>query len=180
MNTSGKEANGLLRIMDAFRAPLIRYAARLLNNLEMAQDAVQNTWIKLSNKIPPLTDPNDETRNWLFRVVHNEAVDMIREEERKRQLHKAWAADPAVGREAEHLPDTGLNECERKVLECLTILPPKQKQVLLLRLQQGLPYEEIARIVGESSGYVGNLLHQAVKTLAAEVKRRKGKGNVSL
>lgn len=166
--------------MDAFGAPLTRYAARLLNNLEMAQDAVQDTWIKLANKIPPLTKPNSEARNWLFRVVHNEAVDMIRSEERKRELHKAWASDPAIGREAEHLPDTGLNERERKVLECLDILPPKQKQVLLLRLQQGLPYDEIAKVIGENSGYVGNLLHQAVKAVAAEIKRREGNGNVSL
>jgi len=37
-----------------------------------------------------------------------------------------------------------------------------------------LSYDQIGEIIGEKSGYVGNLLHHAVKALAAEVKRREG------
>jgi len=39
-----------------------------------------------------------------------------------------------------------------------------------------LSYETIGEIVGEKSSYVGNLLHNAVKALAAEVKRREEGG----
>ena len=174
MSDFGNEQNGLPSVIGAFQAPLLRYAARLLNNVTLAQDAVQNTLIKLARRVPPAEAPTDEVRNWLFRVAHNEAVDLIRAEERKRRLHetyaqqKDWETGGGLGF------DTGTDEREELVLECLSILSPLQKQVVLLRLQQGLSYDEIGEIVGEKSGYVGNLLHHAVKALAAEVKRREG------
>lgn len=172
MNGNGKEQRGLTSVIGAYQASLLRYAARLLNNVTLAQDVVQNTLIKLSRRVPPPEAPSDEVRNWLFRVAHNEAVDLIRAEERKRKLLTAYAEQSDSETDGGLYLDNGANEQERRVLECLGVLPELQKQVVLLRLQQGLSYEQIGEIVGEKSGYVGNLLHNAVKALAAEVKRR--------
>ena len=174
MSDFGKEQNGLTAVIGAFQAPLLRYAARLLNNVTLAQDAVQNTLVKLARRAPPAEAPTDEVRNWLFRVAHNEAVDLIRAEERKRRLHETYAQQTDCETGCHLGFDTGTDEREELVLACISVLSPLQKQVVLLRLQQGLSYDEIGKIVGEKSGYVGNLLHHAVKALAAEVKRREG------
>ncbi len=174
MSDFGKEQNGLTAVIGAFQAPLLRYAARLLNNVTLAQDAVQNTLVKLARRVPPAEAPTDEVRNWLFRVAHNEAVDLIRAEERKRRLHETYAQQTDCETGCAPGFDTGTDEREELVLACISVLSPLQKQVVLLRLQQGLSYDEIGKIVGEKSGYVGNLLHHAVKALAAEVKRREG------
>ena len=173
---NGIEQSGMARTVAAFHAPLLRYAARLLNNVTLAQDAVQNAWVKLARREPPVRDATDEVRNWLFRVVHNEAVDLVRAEARRSRLHASYAAEQGEAAP----PDAGADEREALVLACLPTLPPLQRQVVLLRLQQGLSYSDIAEVVGETSGYVGNLLHHAVKTLAAEVKRREGECHVSL
>lgn len=154
----------------AFQMPLLRYAARLMNNATLAQDAVQNAWVKLSSRVPPVEEPTDEVRNWLYTVVHNESVDIIRSEERRRKLHESFSAE----QDTTCMPDTGLDEREELVLSCLPALSPLQRQVVLLRLQQGLSYEDIAQIVGEKASYVGNLLHHAVKILSEEVKRKEG------
>jgi RNA polymerase sigma-70 factor (ECF subfamily) len=174
---NGKELSGLSAVIGAFQNPLLRYAARLLNNVTLAQDVVQNTMITLARRVPPAEAPNDEVRNWLFRVAHNEAVDLIRAEERKRHLHESYAQQQDCETDGGLCFNTGADEREELVLECLSVLPPLQKQVVLLRLQQGLSYDEIGEIVGEKSGYVGNLLHHAVKALAVEVKRREGGAN---
>lgn len=170
MKANEAHQNGLTRVIAAFQMPLLRYAARLMNNATLAQDAVQNAWVKLSKRVPPVEDPSDEVRNWLYTVVHNESVDLIRSEERRKKLHEAYSAE----QETTALPETGLDEREALVLSCLTALSELQKQVVLLRLQQGLSYEDIAQIVGEKPGYVGNLLHHAVKILSEEVKRKEG------
>ena len=167
------QQKGLTRVIAAFQLPLLRYAARLMNNATLAQDAVQNAWIKLSKRVPPVEEPSDEVRNWLYTVVHNESVDLIRAEERRRKMHQAYSAEQG----AEALPETGLDERETLVLSCLSVLSPLQQQVVLLRLQQGLNYEAIAEIIGEKPGYVGNLLHHAVKLLGEEVKRKEGGKN---
>lgn len=175
MTESGKEKTyGLEAVIGAFQAPLLRYAARLLNNIALAQDVVQNTLVKLARRIPPAEAPSEEIRNWLFRVAHNEAVDLIRAEERKKRLHERYVLQQDCETDGGLCCNTGTDEREEMVLSCLGVLSPLQKQVVLLRLQQGLSYEEIGEIVGEKCGYVGNLLHHAVKALAAEVKRREG------
>ena len=174
MNDGANTQSGLNAVIGAFHAPLLRYATRLLNNAELAKDAVQNTLIKLARRVPPASAPTDEVRNWLFRVTHNEAIDLIRKEERKRRLHDSYATERNRETSGGLLFDTGADERETLVLDCLHVLTPLQRQVVLLRLQQGLSYEEIAAVTGEKSGYVGNLLHHAVKALAAEVKRREG------
>jgi RNA polymerase sigma-70 factor (ECF subfamily) len=174
VNACDQQPNGLAAVIGAFQAPLLRYAARLLNNVTLAQDVVQNTLIKLARRVPPAEAPTDEVRNWLFRVAHNEAVDLIRSEERKRRLLATYAEQRDSETGGGLFFDTGADEQEQLVLSCLSVLPTLQKKVVLLRLQQGLSYEQIGEIVGEKSGYVGNLLHHAVKALAAEVKRREG------
>ena len=174
VNECGKEQSGLAAVVRVFQNPLLRYAARLLNNVTLAQDVVQNTLVKLARRVPPAEAPTDEVRNWLFRVAHNEAVDLIRAEERKKRLHETYAHQRDFDTDGGLYCDTGADEQEQVVLDCLAVLSPLQKQVVLLRLQQGLSYDQIGEIIGEKSGYVGNLLHHAVKALAAEVKRREG------
>ena len=166
--------DGFEGVAEAFRPALVRYAARLLNNVTLAQDAVQNALVKLARRVPPAEKPNDEVRNWLFRVTHNEAVNLIRTEESKRRTLEGFARQLACETDGGLCFDREMDEREAVVLSCLPALPPLQRQVVLLRLQQGLSYEAIGEIVGEKSGYVGNLLHHAVKALAGEVKRREG------
>lgn len=169
VNQESKARSGFDAAVAAFQAPLLRYAARLLNNATLAQDAVQNALVKLTRRVPPPDGPSDEVRNWLFRVTHNEAVDLIRAEESRHRTLERFAQQQMC-----ETAEDAADEREALVLACLPALPPLQRQVVLLRLQQGLSYEAIAEIVGEKSGYVGNLLHHAVKALAAEVKRREG------
>jgi len=165
---------GMEAVIDAYQAPLLRYAARLLNNATLAQDVVQNALVKLFRQWQPGLQPGAHLRNWLYRVVHNEAVDAIRSEERHRRLHGEHAVAFDLVETGGSQVDPPPDEREALVLRCLGVLDPAQRQVVLLRLQQGMSYEEIAAVTGLSSGYVGNLLHFAVKRLAVEVRRLEG------
>ena len=160
-------------VVAAFETPLLRYAARLLHNPAMAQDVVQNVFIKLFRQWPEGMRADPRLKAWLYRVTHNEAVDLIRAEERRHRLHDRQAADPAGcadGMHCDPLPD----ERVARVMQALGALGLPERQVLLLRLQEGLSYEEIADATGRSSGYVGTLLHQAVKKLAATIQQQEG------
>jgi RNA polymerase sigma-70 factor (ECF subfamily) len=58
------------------RTVLVDYAAHLLGSREIAEDVVQEAFIKF---IPAGTPaPADRPRSYLFRIVHNLAVDMLR------------------------------------------------------------------------------------------------------
>lgn len=168
-----RRKSGMETVVDAYQAPLLRYAARLLNNAAASQDVVQNVLIKLFRQWQPGMQPDAHLKNWLFRVTHNEAVDYIRAEARRHRLHGEHAAEVDVATGGVHA-DPPPDERAAVVLRCMHVLEPAQRQVVLLRLQQGMSYEEISAVTGQSVGYVGNLLHFAVKRLADKVREMEG------
>ena len=90
------------------------------------------------------------------------------------RLHDRQAADAAVGCPDGVHCDPPPDDRIARVMHSLDALGLPERQVLLLRLQEGLSYEEIADVTGRSSGYVGTLLHQAVKKLAATIQQQEG------
>ena len=159
-------------IVAEFETPLLRYAARILNNATTAQDVVQNTFIKLHRAWKPGMHASAGLQSWLYRVAHNEAVDLIRRESRLRVLHEKQAAEPApISCPDGHNCPMTLAEKHATVLTHLHTLHPREQQVLLLRLEEGLSYREISRVTGRSEGNVGNLLHHAVRNLSTTLKQ---------
>lgn len=145
---------------------LLRYATRILNNPFAAQDVVQNVFIKLFKGWKKGMRPSKQLKSWLYRVTHNEAIDHIRRESRHRLLHKRHAEEKANDcPDGDNCPVTH-DERREMVLGLLRKLQPREQQVVLLRLEEGLSYREISEITGRSEGSVGNILHHAVRKLA--------------
>ncbi|MBA4388190.1 MAG: hypothetical protein C0404_09430 [Verrucomicrobia bacterium] len=149
---------------------LLRYVARIVNNSATAQDVVQNVFIKLFRAWKEGTHPTEKLKGWLYRVAHNEAIDLVRRESRLRVLHEKQAEAAAVCTDGHHCP---MSDDDRRelVLGLLKKLHPREQQIILLRMEEGLSYEEISTITGRSEGNVGNILHHAVKKLAENLKR---------
>lgn len=101
-------------------------------------------------------------RGWLYRIGANAARDHHRRGRGRTVLsiedrELADPADPAGEAEA--------TEAEDRLGEALGRLPPKQRDVFLLRAQQGMPYEEIASTLGTTPGAARVHYHHAVKRL---------------
>ena len=158
-------------IMAEHETALLRYATRIVNSSDTAQDVGQNVFIRLFQAWQENTRPSRHLKGWLYRVTHNEAVDAIRRDVRQRALHERHAGEQALScPDGIHCGDP-VEEQRRLVLENLRRLDAPEQQVVLLRLEEGLSYEEIAEITGRSEGNVGNLLHHAVKKLAGMVTK---------
>jgi RNA polymerase sigma-70 factor (ECF subfamily) len=150
-------------LMTTYAPALLRYAERLVRNPHAAQDVVQNVFIRYA-RLPVARQPAPEAlRGWLYRVTHNQAVDLIRGEQRRKRLHLSHAEN---GERAASVPD----ERKQIVMEALHLLNEKEKAVFLLRLEEGLSYREIEQITGFKEGHIGYLLHQAVRTLSAHLQ----------
>ena len=153
-------------IITTHESCLLRYAIGIVGDAHTAQDVVQNVFIKLFKQWQPGVKPSASIRSWLYRVTHNEAVDHLRREKRRMFLHARQAeerveADPPGERDGR----------VEAVMAAVGRLSEPERQVVLLRLQEGLSYEEISRITGRSEGNVGCLLHHAVRKLGQWVKR---------
>ncbi len=150
--------------------PLLRYAARLLNDAAAAEDVVQEALVRLYRHWTPALPNDHRLRQWLYRTTHNAAVDHIRAESRRRHVHEEAA------REHELFASSATAEMEaadrkRAVLDRLGELDPSEREVLILRLQEGLSYRDIARITGRRIGTVGCLIHTATRKLVERLKQ---------
>ncbi len=156
--------------MENYQASLLRYATRVLNNAEAAQDVVQETFIRLNSNLDKIRTRGVQVKGWLFRTTHNAAVDYIRKESRRRNLHERqskqadlFANDPDAQKERD--------EKQALVMQHLNSLKPKEREVLVLRLQEGMSYKEIAGVLKRSEGYVGTLIHTATKKLSQSLRQ---------
>jgi RNA polymerase sigma factor (sigma-70 family) len=158
-------------IVSQHETALLRYAARLVNNPAAAQDVVQNVFIKLFKNWDGHSHPSKKLKSWLFRVTHNESVDLIRRESRLRVLHEKHAEEKILAcPDGRNCPPTH-EERKAVVLQRLKRLHPREQQIVLLRLEQGLSYQQIADITGRSTGNVGNILHHAVRKLSSVLQQ---------
>jgi RNA polymerase sigma factor (sigma-70 family) len=159
-------------VMAEHETALLRYAARIVNNPLTAEDVVQNVFIKLFKVWKKGMKPSKKLKGWLYRVTHNEAVDFVRRESRLKVLHTKQADQQAVEcSDGIHCPAPVEDKVEQ-VLALLSKLHPREQQVVVLRLQEGMSYREISEVTGRTEGRVGSILHGAVKKLAGELRRR--------
>jgi RNA polymerase sigma factor (sigma-70 family) len=157
-------------VMEQYQSALLRYATRVLNSHDAAQDVVQEAFIRLHAHWDSVSARSPEMKSWLFRTTHNAAVDHIRKESRRRLLHDRQSKQGFVFMpSAEERGQT--EERQNLVMEHLNTLKPKEREVLVLRLQEGMSYKEIAGVLQRSEGYVGTLLHTATKKLTQSLRQ---------
>jgi RNA polymerase sigma factor (sigma-70 family) len=153
-------------IVAEYETPLLRYTMRIVRNPHHAQDVVQNTFVKLMKMWQPGMQPGKRLKGWLYRVSHNEAIDLIRKESRRNALHERHAEEVTVDCPDGHNCPASDDERAQLVMRHVHKLKPAERQILLLRLEEGLSYKEITEVTGRTVGNVGCILHNAVKKLS--------------
>ncbi|MBA3961658.1 MAG: sigma-70 family RNA polymerase sigma factor [Chthoniobacterales bacterium] len=156
------------RLLQRFELPLLQYAARILGDRERARDVVQETFVELQRQSRRQTD--DAPAQWLFTVCRNRALNICRKEKRMTYLD-----DEILDRQpgTEPLPNERLERAEASgfLLRIVATLPPRQQEVVQLKFQNDLSYQEISEITQLSVSHVGVLLHTALKTLRERYAR---------
>lgn len=167
------DAAWLRAIVARYQEPLRAYALRLVGgDPGSAADAVQETFVRLWRS--DVGSDDARIAGWLFSVCHNVCVDAMR---RSARLQRAdamadgprSATDPAQRLEAQD----GL----AAFLAVYEALPESQREVLALKLQEGLSYKEIAARTGRTVSHVGWLLHAALKTIRTRCPWQGGDAN---
>ena len=102
-------------------------------------------------------------RTWLLTIAGNALTDLRRRRGRRPVL--ALEDREIEDRRADPHADLVLRDLESRVEAEVARLPPMQRDVFLLRAQQGLEYEEIADVLGTSVGAARVHYHHAVKRL---------------
>ena len=160
------------QVFAALEAPLLRYAQRLVNDPSIAEDLVQDAFMKLHTQFQQVKTPQP----WLYRTVHNLAVDY------HRRANKIVAFDAANkeqslaqtdASDSPPLPDEEIARWERIGLVRLVLetLDARSQELVRLRFNDDLSYKEISSRTGLTEGNVGYILHHALKAMAVELSK---------
>ncbi len=152
----------LRSVMEQYEGPLLRYAGRILGDVERARDVVQETFLRLLKSDRGRSE--DHLAEWLFTVCRNRALDVCRKERRMSPLGEL-AERTQRSREPAPPAAAELHEQIGQVGRALQHLPPRQQEILRLKFQNGFSYKQIAGITGLSVTNVGFLIHTAIGKL---------------
>jgi RNA polymerase sigma factor (sigma-70 family) len=149
-------------IFNRFEIPLLHYARRITGDREQARDVVQETFVKFQRN--GALRREDEPATWLFTVCRNAALNVCRKERRMMYVGE----EVIEARESEQaMPFDQLEQKEATgfLLRIVATLPLRQQEVIQLKFQNDLSYQQIAEIMQTTANNVGVLLHTALKTL---------------
>ena len=147
------------------RTRLYRYLLRQLRQPALADDVFQDVWQRV---IAARTEwkPDASFATWLYRIAHNRMADHWRARPYRPQAPAD--ADERMARIPDpNTPERTLSEFEQRRTLQLAVdqLPPEQREVLMLRLEQELTLEQIAAITGVGRETVKSRLRYAMEKL---------------
>ena len=158
----------VLEAVDRFEQPLLRYARRLLGDVDLAADTVQHSFMKLCGESRERVQAR--IAPWLFRVCRNRALDHLRRAGRERTLDDS-VSHPRATDPADRTPDPAAaaetSDLASRLRMLLADLPAAQRETIDLWCE-GFTYREIAEIAGRTEGNVRVLAHRG---LAAQIGR---------
>lgn len=153
----------------ALESPLLSYGMRLVGDRARAEDIVQEAFMKLHAQSGDVREP----RRWLYRTVHNLALNQLRAGKKVVAMIPLEEGENEQAPDPEPLPDEQIVRWEGIGLVRLSLgaLDARSREVVHLKFDEGLSYKEIAERTALTVGHVGYLLHHALKTIAAELAR---------
>lgn len=166
----------VMEAVERHEEALLRYAKRLVGDLDLAHDAVQHTFLKLCGE--PRAALEGKLGPWLFAVCRNRAVDHLRRGVRERPLDASGprtvhasrsGADERRGpasRETDPAAIAETHDLAGRLHDLLSELPPAQAETIELWCQ-GFTYRQIAGITGRQEGNVRVLAHRGLTKLRA-------------
>jgi RNA polymerase sigma-70 factor (ECF subfamily) len=164
---------------EAFRALFEKHkdkvysiALRYGGDADIAMDIAQETFLKLFSSIRSFRG-DSSFESWLYRLVVNSCFDQKRRARRMMPLIDEFLE--ALRAPGESVLDEVVRaERGSRVRSVVASLPPEQRMVIVLRYTQGLSYEEIAAILGCSTGTIASRLNRVHKVLERRLSRLVG------
>jgi len=132
-------------LYERYHGPLLGYCRSILLDDEDARDATQNALENMLRSLPR-REPGRPLRPWLYRIAHNEAINIVRRRQPHAELREL--DEPTVPG-----PEVDAEQRVRlaQLVDDLRGLPERQRGALVMRELSGLSYDEIALALGVSN-----------------------------
>jgi RNA polymerase sigma-70 factor (ECF subfamily) len=139
------DSDAMRALYDRFAPAVRRFLWALVRDRAAAEDALQETFTRAIDRVSTL-HAGDRVAPWLFGIARNVSL------EHRRRRRRDGDAAGHDGQELGHgrTPEAAMlgEECARVVEAALATMSDDRRAALLLRIDHGLPYEDIAQAMG--------------------------------
>jgi RNA polymerase sigma-70 factor (ECF subfamily) len=151
------DARAFRMIFERHGGAVRRYLRDLLQNDPAADEAAQETFVRAHSRLHSIEDP-DRLLPWLLGIARFVFLEQIRQ--KKRSAPEEAADEPVDEAPTPELALLG-REAEAQLASALATLSEARRSALLLRIDHGLPYEDIGQVMGWPLAKVKNEIHRA-------------------
>jgi len=151
--SSDEAAAEIGRLYDRFGAGLYRYAVMVLADPFTASDVVHQVFVAVIERRPHI----DDAEHYLRRAVRNECYSTLRRRREERAIPESPVLEPIA-----ECADPGTR---LMIEQALRRLPAEQREVLYLKVYEGMTFQEIASAIGEPLNTVASRYRYALEKL---------------
>ena len=152
-------------LLGRYERELYNYLWQMLRHTQDSEDALQESFVKALRALPRYREEG-HFKSWLFRIGHNEGLNIIRKRKKSTELQKAASQSDQESSEAAP-EETTAHERASALHDAIGELPETERQVVVMRLQSEMPFREIASVLDTPLGTVLARMHNAKRRLKA-------------
>lgn len=163
-----QEKNKFEQIYYTYKDLMLHTANRILGDTRDTEDVVHQAFLKIIENLEKIDEIKcHKTRSFIVTIVERIAIDLYRQRKRRTAIpmDEAYINVPAPS-QIEAVP--GYTDLER----AMAALPTRYRQVVLLRFDDGLSYDEIARLLSTTPANVRKLVERARAQLRAKLEEQ--------
>jgi RNA polymerase sigma-70 factor (ECF subfamily) len=148
-----------------YERPLLGLAMGLLNDRDLARDAVQETWLRVIKSASHFAGASS-VKTWVYRILINRSLDL-----REARSRSRLSPLPSEATSAATTPDQAAHQLENGQLlrHAVGTLTPDQRLILLLSYHEGLSHAAAAEVLDIPIGTLKSRLHAALAQLRARL-----------
>jgi len=164
-------------IVQRYARHVYNIAYRMTGNQADARDLSQEAFLRVYRALRRV-QPGAPLESWLYRIVSNLYIDLLRRRPRARVESLDTPIETARGEMVREFPDIAANpeavfereHIDAEIQQALGVLSPELRMVLVLSDVEGFAYEEIAAILRVPLGTVKSRLHRARQVLQQRLR----------
>lgn len=147
-------------LMNCYGDTMYGVVCKIISNIpSLADDALQEGFIKVWKNIPDFNPERASLFTWMFTIIKNSAIDLVRKEAR----NKIHALDSSVYETIKHSEEA--NVIDTGLMQKIEKLDPKYRQLIDMVYLKGYTQQEISNELNLPLGTVKTRIQTAVKTL---------------
>lgn len=164
------------KLVNLYHSRIYTLTYQMTSNREDAEDLTQEIFVKAFEALPRFKG-RSSFYTWLYRIGINKTINYRKKRNRNRPLSLDAMEQEVKQDESYHdlsskdspLRNLSLSELQLKLNEAMQRLSEKQRTVVVMHDMQGMPHDEIAKVVGVSVGTIRSRLFYARRQLQADL-----------